>query len=324
MHGLLKKLLVLNGYLDEQSGDGGVGAGGGGAADAGGAGGAEVTGSELPTDGAGAGGEGAGGNAGDAGGDAGGSGGTGTGDGTPPVKKDDPVTKRFSQITRERDEAIRRENESREQLRVALEALDRSTNGGLPTPKDAKTTPPAEEELVPPEFIDPDQYQRDMAVYTQKVAERAAKRAIETTEANRQREATEKSQNEAKQAHQTAWIQRRAKAMERLPDYEIVAENPEVTITPAMAMGITSSDHGPDVAYYLGSNPEEAARIAALSPQLQLIEMGMLIGKITAPKPPQVTKTPPPIKPQVGSGEPQVRTVDEMSMEEYAAQRNRR
>lgn len=322
MHQLLKKLLILNGYMEEAGGGSGAGGVAAGAGEGDPAGGTGEAGSELPDQGnAGAGDDagGEGGGAGDAGGEGGGEGG-----GTPPVKKEDPVAKRFSTVTKERDEAIRRDNESREQLRVALEALDRATGGSKKTVEDPAKKTPVEEELVPPEFIDPEQYQRDMADYTNKVAERAASRAVKAADADRQREAAEASARTQQQQHAQAWNQRRQKAIERLPDYEVVAENPEIAISPAMAMGISSSDNGPDVAYYLGSNPEEATRIYALPPMLQLIELGKLEAKLTAPKTPQVTKVPPPIKPSVGNGEPQVKTVDEMSMDEYAAKRNRR
>ena len=41
-----------------------------------------------------------------------------------------------------------------------------------------------------------------------------------------------------------------------------------------MAQTIQASDVGPDVAYYLGSNPREAERISRLSPYLQAKEIG--------------------------------------------------
>jgi hypothetical protein len=49
-----------------------------------------------------------------------------------------------------------------------------------------------------------------------------------------------------------------------------------------MAETIKSSDIGPDLAYWLGSNPKEADRISRLSPLLQAREIGKIEAKITA------------------------------------------
>lgn len=243
------------------------------------------------------------------------------------AKVDDPVNKRFSEVTRQRDEAQRREREAKSQLDAALEALRKVGGTQTPVTTETKTTPPAddiEEPPEPPEFIDPEQYQRDMATYTQKVVERTTKLQLRAAEANREREATERANRERQVAHAQAWQHRRQKALDEMPDYADVAENPNVHISQTMALAITSSDHGPKLAYHLGQHPDVAERIAKMPDALQLMELGKLEAQITAPKPPQVSKTPPPVKPLTGSGEPQTKSADDMSMEEYAAMRSKR
>nr|WKF58817.1 hypothetical protein HUO10_003318 [Paraburkholderia busanensis] len=285
-----------------------------------------TTGADQGGEGGGQGGAAAGEGGGAEGGD-GGEGGAGEGGGAAKVEpKDDDVNKRFSKVTRERDEATRREREANENLRRALDALDRATGGKKPEPKPT-TTEPVDDigaEPEPPIFEDPEQYQRDMAIYTQKVTERAVKMQLRTDRVNQEREAAERAQRTAAEEHGRAWQARRAKALEEMPDYADVAENDSVHISQTMAIAITSSEHGPKVAYYLGQHPELAERISKMQPALQLMELGKLEAQITAPKPVKTSKTPEPIKITTGSGEPQVKSADEMSMEEYAAQRNKR
>jgi hypothetical protein len=273
--------------------------------------------------GAGAGAEGSAG-AGSGEGGSEGEGGGASGQGTP--KPEDDVNKRFSKITRERDESQRREREAKAQLDAALEALRRVGGTEKPATTETKTTTSDDlgAEPEPPVFEDPEQYQRDMAEYTRKVTERAVKMQLRADRANQEREAAERANRQKAEEHSRAWQQRRAKALEELPDYTDVAENPDVHISNTMALAITSSDHGPKLAYHLGQHPEVAERIAKMPDALQLMELGKLEAQITAPKPPKVSKTPPPITPQTGSGEPQTKSMDDMSMEEYAAQRSKR
>jgi len=241
--------------------------------------------------------------------------------------KDDAVNKRFSALTKQRDESQRREREAQENLRRALEALERANGGKKQDATTTTTTPPADDigaEPEPPEFIDPEQYQRDMAEYTRKVTDRTVKLQLRTERTNQEREAAERTNQERMREHATKWSERRSKALDEMPDYAEVAENPALHVTDTMAIAITSSEHGPKIAYHLGQHPEVAERIAKLPNALQLMELGKLEVQITAPKPPKVSKAPEPIKVQTGSGEPPSKSLDELSMDEYAAQRSKR
>ena len=57
-------------------------------------------------------------------------------------------------------------------------------------------------------------------------------------------------------------------ARDKYEDFEQVAYNPKLPITDVMAQTIQASDNGPDIAYYLGTNPKEADRISRLQPFL--------------------------------------------------------
>jgi hypothetical protein len=69
-------------------------------------------------------------------------------------------------------------------------------------------------------------------------------------------------------------------ARNKYDDFEQVAYNPKLPITDAMAQTIQASEVGPDMAYYLGSNPKEAERISRLSPLQQAKELGKIEAKL--------------------------------------------
>jgi hypothetical protein len=65
-----------------------------------------------------------------------------------------------------------------------------------------------------------------------------------------------------------------------------------------MAETIKASDLGPDLAYWLGTNPKEADRISRLSPLMQAREIGKIEVKISnAPVQKRTTSAPAPISP---------------------------
>jgi hypothetical protein len=87
-------------------------------------------------------------------------------------------------------------------------------------------------------------------------------------------------------------------AREKYDDFEQVAYNPNLKITQVMAQTIQTSDVGPEVAYYLGTNPKEAERISKLAPILQAKEIGKLEAKLSdAPPVKRTSSAPAPISP---------------------------
>jgi hypothetical protein len=83
-----------------------------------------------------------------------------------------------------------------------------------------------------------------------------------------------------------------------------------------MAETIQHSDIGPDLAYYLGSNPKDAERISRLSPFMQAKEIGRIEAKL-ADNPPvkKTTSAPAPISPVTArsTGAPSHDTTDPRS-----------
>ena len=96
----------------------------------------------------------------------------------------------------------------------------------------------------------------------------------------------------------SGYNEREEVAREKFDDFEQVAYNPNLKITQIMAQTIQSSDVGPEVAYYLGTNPKEAERISRLAPLLQAKEIGKLEVKVSdAPPVKRTSSAPAPISP---------------------------
>jgi hypothetical protein len=105
-------------------------------------------------------------------------------------------------------------------------------------------------------------------------------------------------------------------ARTKYDDFEQVAYNPKLPITNVMAETIQSSDVGPELAYYLGSNPKEADRISRMSPLSQAKEIGKIEAKLASDPPiKRTTSAPAPISPVTArsSGSPAFDTTDPRS-----------
>ena len=114
-----------------------------------------------------------------------------------------------------------------------------------------------------------------------------------------------------------SYQEREEAARDKYDDFEQVAYNPKLSITNVMAETIQSSDIGPELAYYLGSNPKDADRIARLTPIMQAKEIGKIEAKL-ASEPPmkRTTSAPAPISPVNArtSGSPSHDTTDPRSI----------
>jgi uncharacterized protein (DUF1330 family) len=103
---------------------------------------------------------------------------------------------------------------------------------------------------------------------------------------------------------------------DKYDDFEQVAYNPKLPITNVMAETIQSSDIGPELAYYLGSNPKDAERISRMPPFAQAKEIGKIEAKLSDNPPvKKTTSAPAPISPVTArsSGSPAFDTTDPRS-----------
>jgi hypothetical protein len=109
---------------------------------------------------------------------------------------------------------------------------------------------------------------------------------------------------------------REEEARSKYDDFEQVAYNPKLPITNVMAETIQSSDIGPELAYYLGSNPKEADRISRMTPLVQAKEIGKIEAKLASDPPvKRTTSAPAPISPVTArsTGSPAFDTTDPRS-----------
>lgn len=68
-------------------------------------------------------------------------------------------------------------------------------------------------------------------------------------------------------------------------DYDETVFTEDVPMSQAMHDAIVTSDHGAEVAYFLGKNPDEAERIAVLPPIAAIREIGKIESRIAGTKP---------------------------------------
>ena len=156
-----------------------------------------------------------------------------------------------------------------------------------------------------------DQAQRAAETQTLRAAPLQSADQFESTEAYADALAYQKAEQliaqreAAKQQSQVleSYHEREEEARSKYEDFEQVAYNPKLPITNVMAQTIQSSDNGPDIAYYLGTNPKEADRIARLEPFLQAKEIGKLEAKVASePFTKRTSSAPAPISPVTARG----------------------
>lgn len=189
----------------------------------------------------------------------------------------------------------------------------------------------ARQRALAPADVTPDQFDT-YDDYAEALAERKAEELLAKREAARQQAELLEAYHDREEA-----------ARDKYDDFEQVAYNPELPVTEVMAQSIQASDVGPDVLYWLGSNPKEAARIARLPTILQAKEIGKIEATMASNPPVRKTSTAPaPIAPVTArsNGTPRFDTTDPRSVKsmstsewieaerlrqikKYEAQRNR-
>lgn len=131
-----------------------------------------------------------------------------------------------------------------------------------------------------------------------------------------QQVARDADQQEENKRSKEKFDERQALARERYSDYDEAVFDDNLPVTQEMAEVIMDSEKGPDIAYYLGTHPDEAARIAGLSPVRAAMELGRIEAKITLPAPRTETKARKPMKTLAGGDRP-TKSPEDMTPEEY-------
>ena len=158
---------------------------------------------------------------------------------------------------------------------------------------------------APAEPVSQDKFE-SVEAYAEALAAQKAEQLLQQRELERQQAAVVESYHEKEE-----------QAREKYDDFEQVAYNPSLKISTVMAQTIQASEIGPDIAYFLGSNPKEADRISRLSPFLQAKEIGKIEAKVAASPPTKKpSSAPAPIQPVAAraSGAPAYDTTDPRSI----------
>ena len=153
--------------------------------------------------------------------------------------------------------------------------------------------------------------------YVAAKAEYIAKKQIESTLTEREKRQSAESEAAERKKTADSWNKRIAAATVEMPDFEEVLASSDVPMTPPMQQAIMESDIGPKLAYYLANNPDEAEKIAGMSPIGAIRTLGRIEERLATAKPAvQTTNAPPPLKP-IGSKSVVTKDPGKMSDAEY-------
>ena len=201
-------------------------------------------------------------------------------------KQNPKLEKRFSEITKQREEA-RKEAQSERQARVELEqrlaALEQQRQ-----PQAVNV----DQEPQPSQFSDAFEYAKALAEYS-----------TEKALAERDRQVAQAREQEAQQKIIQSWAQKVQEAKAELPDFDDLVAASDVVVNNAVRDAILESDVGPKILYHLAENNDLAKKIAGLSPNAALREIGKLEARFEVnPETKQTTpvvksKAPAPIQP---------------------------
>lgn len=174
--------------------------------------------------------------------------------------------------------------------------------------------PPAQEPAPPPKQEDFASFEEYVRADAQHTAREAARQEMQGLT----RQVEQATQQVQTQQLDADWNRRESKASEKHDDYFEVVRDEDLQVTQNMANAIKEMDDGTDVAYHLGTHPDESSRIAQLSPVAQVIELGRIAARLSRSKP-KSTSAPNPVKTVKGGAAPQALTLaNAPTMADYA------
>jgi hypothetical protein len=175
------------------------------------------------------------------------------------------IDKRFKKLTTE----IR---ELRSQLAAKAEPVKVAPDVASPEPAGTNAKPVAEKFNTYEDYVE--------ALTDWKLAERDRVSAAAAE--------TAKAADGAKAKFET-FQGRAAEFRKATPDYDEVTGQ-EIPLSRAMHEIVLDSERGPELAYYLGTNPEECERISKLSPLAAAKALGVIEHGFAKPETPETTK----------------------------------
>lgn len=178
-------------------------------------------------------------------------------------KQNPKLEKRFSEITKQREEA-RKEAQNERQARVELE----QRLAALEQQRQPQQQSYVDSEPQPSQFNDAFEYAKALAEFS-----------TEKALAERDRQVAQQREQEAQQKIIQSWAQKVQEAKAELPDFDDLVASSDVVVNNAVRDAILESDVGPKILYHLAENNDLAKKIASLSPNAALREIGRLEAK---------------------------------------------
>jgi superfamily I DNA and/or RNA helicase len=178
-------------------------------------------------------------------------------------KQNPKLEKRFSEITKQREEA-RKEAQNERQARVELE----QRLAALEQQRQPQQQSYVDSEPQPSQFNDAFEYAKALAEFS-----------TEKALAERDRQVAQQREQEAQQKIIQSWAQKVQEAKAELPDFDDLVASSDVVVNNAVRDAILESDVGPKILYHLAENNDLAKKIASLSPNAALREIGKLEAK---------------------------------------------
>ncbi len=235
------------------------------------------------------------------------------------------VGKALAELRQQRKDADARALAAEERLNQALKALEQATVKPEPVKEAVEDTDPEPVKPVRAAYTDPDTWDQAMVDYADQRAVWAAKREVKAMMSKEQETARRTEIEQGVKAAQDAYLARAEKVAAKYSDFNEIEKGPVIPSSLPINHAIINHPDGPELYYYLGKNPAEAERLVKLNPAAQLVELGMILAKITAPAAPApVSAAPKPITPIKAGTESPEKSADEMSMEEYASMRRQK
>jgi len=169
--------------------------------------------------------------------------------------------------------AERRKRQEAEQRAQALEAK---------IAEYTRAQQPQQQQDGPP---DPNQFQDNPQEYWRQLARFEAREEMKAEKARQEQDAQARKQQEQIATFQSAAQKAVDAGKTEFKDFDAVVNSGLAPfMTPVMQQALVFTQNGHKVAYYLGKNPGEAARIAQMDPPAMLMELGELRAKVSAPK----------------------------------------
>jgi len=172
---------------------------------------------------------------------------------------------------------------------------------------------------------DPNEPKLEQFSDIEEFAKAKAEYAVKQAKTKEETERSAQQQRKFVQDLTASWEEKVEKFAAEAEDFDSVVG--ELKPVNALVVAIMDEDNGPQVAYHLAKNPDEARRIAGLNTLRQAKEIARLAAKLSAepPKPKKPSSAPAPITPVQGAAAANTATEikDGMDFKDFVKIRNR-